>query len=252
MKILPKIIIIAFLVTLICANVSVAFALTVVSPEDYPKILGAPELESWKEYAADSFTSGSGSEEDPYLIATPEQLARLSILSPRFTGRKAYEREKIHLKLVKDIDLAGKTWFPIGRSDSSFYGVFDGQGHTIYNMIISNDTGFAGLFGSVGSDAIIKNLKLVGVQIYAGFMSGGVVGFLSATGAEVSNCFVSGSIKGFADAGGIAGYIFTSKGIYNCQVSIDIVRNSQDDFSVPMNQFKKGIYDYSSGGDAVI
>jgi hypothetical protein len=213
------------------------------------RIVNAPVLERWIDYASDGFEGGVGTEEDPYLIATPEQLARLSLLTPRFTGRKAYEYERTHSKLVKDIDLAGKTWFPIGRI-GGFYGVFDGQGHTIYNLTISDYEGFAGLFGSVGSDATIKNLRLVSICIYGGFISGGIVGVLSASGSKVSNCFVSGTIKGFVDAGGIAGTIFTTKGIYNCDVSADIIRNSQDDFSVSVDRWRNR-FDYTSGGGIV-
>ena len=32
----------------------------------------------WTDYAADAFAGGSGTEEDPYQIATPEQLAKLA------------------------------------------------------------------------------------------------------------------------------------------------------------------------------
>ena len=79
--------------------------------------------------------------------------------------------------LTADIDMAGSDWTPI-----EFYGSLDGNGHTICNLHITQvgekkartrdgnlnkyDTYFASLF-SVVKDAEIKNLHLLGVQIYA-------------------------------------------------------------------------------------
>lgn len=63
-----------------------------------------------------------------------------------------------------------------------FYGVFDGQGHTIKNIEISSPSGKnyqSGLFGNVNSSAVIKNLGLDvkfythNAQYYAAYLFGG-------------------------------------------------------------------------------
>ena len=98
------------------------------------------------------FAGGSGSAEDPWKIATAEQLDRIR---DDLTG---------HYILIDDIDLSGyENWMPIGtfqpRSDApedaevphpdyAFTGTFDGAGHTISNLTISCEAPMgAGLFG---------------------------------------------------------------------------------------------------------
>ena len=100
-----------------------------------------------------SFAGGSGTEEDPYLIATAEQLNAI---------RLSYY--KTYYKLVADIDLSGwGNWVPIGGTrayggwpsqDSAahyntfcFSGVLDGNGHTVSGMTIKVDADSALLHG---------------------------------------------------------------------------------------------------------
>jgi hypothetical protein len=245
MKALPKIIliVIVFLVTLICAGASLTFAGTALEPEERIKILDAPELESWLDYAADGFESGTGSEDDPFLIATAEQLAYLA----KTTGpRNSYEGK--YIILINDIELGGNAWEPVGRDyvyppeylyvTSPFLGVFDGKGHAVSNMTISNFYNNGGLFGVVGTkmtnvNPCVKNLELKNIIIFGGFVCGGIVGLLA--GAEVSNCYVNGTIKGYQAVGGIAGTVISAN-IKNCEVSADIGNNVDtsefSDFSI--------------------
>lgn len=86
-------------------------------------------------------------------------------------------------KLTKDLDCSetagwnqGKGFIPIGQFPASFYGKFDGQGHTISNLFINasfaeSDTDSlwvwgAGLFGDA-FDAEIKNVTLSGAAVTA-------------------------------------------------------------------------------------
>lgn len=69
--------------------------------------------------------------------------------------------------LMNDIDLSSwGDWTPIGEGSSSFSGVFDGNGHSIKNMRITDDTVYenAGLF-AVLDGATIRNIKSVGGEI---------------------------------------------------------------------------------------
>ena len=63
------------------------------------------------------------------------------------SGLYPFIDEKVFLDC--DIDLAKHEWKPIGYDDGhSFKGTFDGQGHSIYNLKISQKTSdYAGLFG---------------------------------------------------------------------------------------------------------
>gem|GEM_PF-913912 len=107
--------------------------------------------------------SGSGTQTDPYLIGTPEQLAGLAELcndaeAPNdFAGQYIKLTADIYLTNFNDPDTANwKEWTtPIARTDRHsqsgggsvtilyyFRGHFDGDGHTIYNMYYNGGAGW--------------------------------------------------------------------------------------------------------------
>lgn len=56
-------------------------------------------------------------------------------------------------------------WYPIGvnRNKYRFEGTFDGQGHTISGLYLSDDsdiTNYSGFFGVTGTGSVVKNLKI--------------------------------------------------------------------------------------------
>ena len=107
----------------------------------------------WTDFAASSFEGGEGTAESPYLIKTPEHLAKLA--KDVYDGTSVYENT--YFKLVADIDLAGHDWFPIGYNCSvgeenvrvAFSGKVDGDGHKITNLTIPGLTDYKsmGMFG---------------------------------------------------------------------------------------------------------
>ncbi len=104
--------------------------------------------------------SGSGTQTDPYLIGTPEQLAglaeRTNVDKENFAGQYIKLTADIYLTNFNSPDTAGwKEWIPIARTnrqqqsgggsttDSSFFcGHFDGDGHTIYNLYYNGGAGW--------------------------------------------------------------------------------------------------------------
>lgn len=80
-----------------------------------------------------TFTGGSGTKDDPYLVSTPDQLNAI---------RQGLDK---HYKLANDIDLsAWGDWMPIGGEElerhgdpTPFTGSFDGAGHVIRGMTIT-------------------------------------------------------------------------------------------------------------------
>lgn len=112
---------------------------------------------------SDKTFSGSGTQTDPYLIGTPEQLAGLAELcndaeAPNdFAGQYFKLTADIYLTNFNDPDTANwKEWTtPIARTDRHsqsgagsvtiiyyFRGHFDGDGHTIYNMYYNGGAGW--------------------------------------------------------------------------------------------------------------
>lgn len=77
--------------------------------------------------------SGSGTENDPYLVFYAEQLSQL---------RNFLNKPDVYFKLMSDIDLTDwieenspvQGWQPIGVENAPFKGIFDGNGHTIENF----------------------------------------------------------------------------------------------------------------------
>ena len=159
------------------------------------------ELENWIDHAADGFAGGAGTEGDPFLISTPEQLAYLA------KRVNAGTFEFADIKILNDIDLAGKEWTPIGTKQHPFSGRIDGSDAVIYNLTIVTPQDRQGLFGAV-SWASLGNLTLVGVDIKGRDFVGGLVGAISRGRIVRSN--LAGTIEGRYFVGGLSGYGYRS------------------------------------------
>ena len=91
------------------------------------------------------------------------------------------------VKLLRDVELTG-TWTPVGDSSTPFKGTFDGDGHKITGLKITSGS-YIGLFGYVGEGATIKNVNLVGANVFGGKRVGALIGQIKGN-ATVSNCTV--------------------------------------------------------------
>ncbi|NLC80005.1 MAG: hypothetical protein GX748_02350 [Lentisphaerae bacterium] len=140
------------------------------------------------------------------------------------------------VKLLADVDLNNEEWTPIGNSKKfsdgsavaggkpTFYGTFDGCGHKVSNLKINNvsyaDKDGAGLFGRFASSAMVKNLTIENVDIYAKSYAGALCGNAgSATPAvTIDNVNVVGNIQinGYGYVGGIVGHGLFN--VTNCSV----------------------------------
>ena len=158
--------------------------------------------------------SGSGTENDPYLIFYAEQLNQV---------RNFLEKD-VYFKLMSDIDLTDwisenapkQGWQPIGVENSSFWGVFDGNGHQISSVnIYRSGTNNVGLFGATHG-ATIKNLTVRG-KIEGKERVGGICGY--STSSTFVSCKVISDIKGTSNIGGISGYDKGSN-ITSCDVTL--------------------------------
>lgn len=203
--------------------------------ESYPTLRCFAESEStaaiWDGSIATGFAKGTGTESDPYIIETAEQLA---FLASSVNSGTNYSDE--YIKLVNDIvlnDTANwgnwgtvaptNTWTAIGKSSSKFFGGnFDGCGHTVSGIYIKNTNDYQGLFGY--SNATIKDLSVQKSYIEADDDVGGIVGYNYGDG-KIINCVNGGTIKGKC-IGGVVGYNY-SKIIY-CQNNGRILSNGNN------------------------
>jgi len=159
--------------------------------------------------------ANKGTSDDPYLISNVSELQSFA--------DKVNNDIKVTLcaKLVKDINLKGvKDFTPIGNENVIFEGTFDGNNHTISNMVIDqkNDA-FLGLFGN--NKGNIKNVNLVGSDIKGTTLTGAIVGN-NEKGGLVINCSTTmGKIKcSDTKAAGIAGV--NDGEIVNCYARTDV------------------------------
>ena len=149
--------------------------------------------------------SGSGTENDPYLIYNVTQLSQMA---------NFLNQEGVVFSLKKDLDLTNwiaensptQGWQPIGVESSPFKGKLLGNGKTISGLSISRSgTGYIGFFGSLNG-ATVSNLSISGTSVSGGPYTGVLAG--NAEGSTITNVIVnlSGSISGGDNTGGLIGY----------------------------------------------
>ena len=159
--------------------------------------------------AADTL-SGSGTEDDPYLLATAADLKAFRDMA------NAEASSKLCATLTADIDLGGEAWTPFepssGYVSEAYAGTFDGANHTIKGLSVNlTSNAGAGLFGTV-CGATIKNLKVEGnVSASNSAFVGGIVG-RTQTSATIDSCSFAGTVtstkkNGAAGTAGIVGRV---------------------------------------------
>lgn len=197
-------------------------------------IWGAP---NWQNHVASGYAGGSGTEKDPYQIATPEQLAYLAYQvnnTHPVNSEAENSNNKKHYILTNNIDLSAYEWIPIGNYHYDFQGVFNGGGHTITGLRIGTASSpnptihEVGLFGHIQS-ATIKNIA-VDASIfsnptlqYKDYCIGTITG--SANYSTIENCSVTGNLQSFLDNSSIGGVAGDSSetNISNCFASVDVL-----------------------------
>ena len=146
--------------------------------------------------------SGSGTQDDPFLVATAEQLNMV---------RKYL---KCHFKQTEDISLASfDNWEPIGKSDlnNRFEGSYDGDNKKITKLTINDQQlSYYGLFGysigllkKINAEEFSINVEISGTNGRVGGICG------SCLGSSLESCYVASStiiMSGGRDVGGICGY----------------------------------------------
>ncbi len=258
------------ILALVLSLCMVAACLPVVaSAEDAPQGL-------WTDYAATAFAGGSGTKDDPYQIATAEQLALLA--KDVKGGNPDTNHSKEYFILTANIDLSGRVWTPIGYetyasgggSAQSFSGYFDGNNKKITGLYVDERVGDkwgknrnAGLFGciaAVGSEPVIQNLIVDGT-VYAGdgdtdsddyYGAGILVGSITVLGndvpyAVIKNCTVSGTVNSTKNAGGLVGDANYTH-FENCTANVKVEGYSVSGGFVG-NAFKSQLTDCTARGD---
>ena len=169
--------------------------------------------------------------EGPIEISTAEELKEIA------------DRLSADYILTADIDLEGKEWIPLGTYIPSgeeeeeqvtpsqryaFTGTFDGNGHTISNLVIRQPEGIAlGLFGCI-ANASIGNFTLENATVEGTVMAADAVGY-SFRSTVYNVTLINGSVTThhteISREGMVGGIVGAGLGgrIIECNAKADIV-----------------------------
>lgn len=181
-------------------------------------------------------SSGDGKVDNPYIITKAEELAwfRDAVNDGNYEicAKIADNVEVIDLKdfchaADASQNLKELSWEPIGNSDWSYVGTFDGNGKTITNLYINAIQAYMGLFGRIYKSTI-KNLTFENANVTNTENNIGILAGYAGNGNTLQNIKISNTcqIKGGNDfTGGIAGYL--DGNAYNC-VNYATVQGTED------------------------
>ncbi len=186
------------------------------------------DIKKWDGTVGTGYDGGNGTQENPYLISSPEALAYLSsYVNQSVAGESACGQT--YFKMTCDIDLNNQPWIPIGYewtgsllTSRFFSGIFDGNGYAIYNL---NTSGYRGADDSVALTSTVSGFfgalcggQVLNLGIESGISSGiggcyiGSIAAYVSNGAKIENCYnkatvVRGTASAWATLGGIAGWV---------------------------------------------
>lgn len=131
-----------------------------------------------------------------------------------------WSRDK-NVVLDSDLTLADPSFLPI----PTFGGSFDGQGHTIHNVSITDSLSPAGLFGVVQAGGSIRSLHVVGTVAPSGD-GRSVGGIAGENNGAIEKCSFTGTVSGQVYVGGIAGHTGASGSILACETRGAVIGDS--------------------------
>lgn len=138
-----------------------------------------------------TFTSGGdGTQENPYIITTPGELAQM------------HTQPAAHYVLGNDIDMSGyeSTYF----APDTFTGSFDGNNYFIKNAVLVNN----GLFGNT-QDATIKNVQIKSPVLFTVDGNNGIIAASSINttieNVHVYDAMIDGEVGFDMNVGGLVG-----------------------------------------------
>ncbi|MCM1293838.1 MAG: hypothetical protein NC230_09735 [Bacteroides sp.] len=159
------------------------------------------------------YSGGSGTSCDPYKLSSADDMLLLA-RTPADWGKMLY------YQLTADISLSD---FPgIGSADAPFAAHFDGQGHVINQLTMSNNTFGTptGLFNCTDGAEIVR-MGVTDASVAGRTYTGIIVG--QARDTRIAQCFTTGTVE--ADGvcmGGIAGTLDGASTIEDCYSTAEI------------------------------
>lgn len=154
--------------------------------------------------STEMITKGDGTKDNPYLVATAEQLNTYVRNNP-----------SLHYKQIEDISLSGYNWQPL----PAFSGVYDGNNFTISNLTINlPGKDRVGLFSELSSGGQLMNIGLENANVTGKNKTGILVRYAKS---PINDCYVKGNVSGHGNVGGLVGHLIGST-IKNCNATVTV------------------------------
>jgi parallel beta-helix repeat protein len=182
------------------------------------------------------YSGGTGEPNDPYQIATAEDLMLLGDspedydkhfiltadidLDPNLPGRKVFDRAVI----APDMNNLDEGSF----QGMAFTGSLDGNRHRIIRLKVINTgemgTDYMGLFGQIGLAGEVRNLTMEDTAISGCDYSYCLGGLAGKSQGSITNCHMAGSISACYHSNALGGLIgWVADGVVSdCSTSVDI------------------------------
>ena len=232
-----------------------------VEPKVYGEEYNGVNNTKVKFYSEEDF-KGHGTKEDPYIISTDLELAKLA--HDVTNGNETQVLSGTYFKLSEDIDLSKGIWMPIGTWNTTtqhfFAGKFNGDGHAIRNMLIqwtnvngkeaswglfsrlngkgNNEAGYASVTNLLIENACIEKKKDY-VPVGSSVIKLGILAADMTQNAEIGNIIIRNSkVTDHGEAyktsnkyrvGGVVGYMGNdvSLRIYNISANTEMNMHTQ-------------------------
>ncbi len=164
---------------------------------------------------------GDGSESNPYQIATLDNLYWIT--------QNSSEWDKYYIQTADINASSTSSWdggaglTPIGTVNTHFTGSYNGQNYKIENLTINRNQSNLGLFGYIGTGAVLDGIAVVNVNIISSANQiGALVGY-QRYAAVIKNCHSTGLVIGHSCVGGLVGKMYgDSTKVEYCWSSSDV------------------------------
>ena len=183
------------------------------------------QLEIQTSWDGESYTEPAKNGQGVYLISSPDELMWFD------KNAKMTDSAKLMADITINEDVSGSDatsqkykWTPIGTDSSKYTGTFDGNGHTISGLYINSMAANTGMFGRIGSSAVVKNLTLADSVIRSTKnYTGAITGYIDDA-ASVTNCHTKNSVQVSAAVytGGITGYQDDTSTLTRCSNAAEV------------------------------
>ena len=254
-----------------------------ISFEVEPKVYGETyngENNTKVNFYAAQYAGGEGTEDNPFIISTDLQLAKLA--HDVNTGNGLQVLSGTYFKLSKDIDLKNGIWMPIGTWNTAtqhfFAGKFNGDGHAIKNMLIqwtningkeaswglfsrlngtgNNKAGYASVTNLLIENACIEKKKDY-VPVGSSVIKLGILAADMTQNAEIGNIIIRNSkVTDHGEAyktinnyrvGGVVGYLNNNFSLRIYNISADTEMNMHTQATLNPSASIKGQVTISGG-----